>query len=85
MKDRTAIIITLLCVVILMAAFSVGQELQAARQASLPVCFEDEVIVWDGRTDSHDICVPMDNIVDMGIENAIQNGVLQFTPEFAHE
>lgn len=25
-----------------------------------PSCFEDEVIVWNGETDEHDICVPID-------------------------
>jgi len=47
-----------------------------------PSCFEDEALTWDGRTNDHTLCVPIDDIVDRGIEYGIQNGVLEFTDEW---
>jgi len=62
---------------LLTVALLLGQELQQLRLNQSPVCYEDEAIVW--QDDSHSLCVPIDDIVDMGIENAIQNGVLEYS------
>ncbi len=44
-----------------------------------PDCFEDQVMIWDGRTDDHTICWNWDDIVDLGIEVAIQDGIIEFS------
>lgn len=34
-----------------------------AATVNQPNCYEDEVIVWSGETNDHDICVPVDKMV----------------------
>ena len=85
MRDNLiAVVLTLAVGLVLIAAAVHGYDSRMIRitipvQSVVPSCYEDEAIVW--HDDSHSLCVPIDDIVDRGIEVAIQNGVLQFATE----
>jgi len=80
-RMRTAIVTVALLVAVLTMIVTAagGIDVQAANDEP---CFEDQVFMWDGRTDDHTTCVNIDDVVDRGIEVAIQNGVLEFTEEW---
>lgn len=40
-------------------------------------CFEDEVLMWSAQTNDHTACVPIDHVVDRGIEIGVQQGTLK--------
>ena len=78
MSDRVITVMVSATVgLLLILALLLGAELRELRPNRAPECFEDEAIVW--LNDSHSLCRPIDDIVDMGIEYAIQNGVLEYS------
>ena len=78
MNDRViAVLVSVNVGLMLVLALLLGAELRELRMNQTPECFEDEAIVW--LNDSHSLCRPIDDIVDVGIEYAIQNGVLEYS------